>query len=557
MPPELDRLADDYWDYRLSQQPTYGLLLGEHRYDTEMEQLSEAAEQARNARLQEFADAAAAVDPAGLSADDRVTRGVLAFEAAADAARGRHPALEVAVNPAMGFHVMLFTMVPHFPLTEPAHAENVLVKLSKLGDTFDQWIDRLRAGVAAGRTPPALHCRMVVEQIDEYLATPVDADDPMMQIKPPFSGTEADEWRGRLRRVVGDVIRPAYARLRDAVAAEVAPAGRPEDRVGVCWLEGGEDWYADAIDYFVTLPRPAAEIHQIGLDTVAALEDEYRTLGPEVLGTADVGEIYRRLRDDPDLHHTAGADLVAHSERAMAKARAAMGGWFDRLPEADCLVMETHSGPTAFYQRPAVDGSRPGIFFINTKDPSRWGTFEVEAMAYHEGIPGHHLQLAIAGELPGVPAFRRHAMISAYAEGWGLYTERLADEMGLYTTGLDRMGMLAADSMRACRLVVDTGMHALGWSRRRAIDYMLAHSPMTEGTVSAEVDRYIGMPAQALAYMMGRREIVRMRRDAEAALGDRFDIKGFHDTVLGSGLVPLGLLEDLVQAWVAGVQAAA
>ncbi len=549
MPPELDRLADEYWDYRLSQQPTYALMLGEHRYDTEVEQFDLASEQARVARLREFAAAAEAIDPAGLTPDELVTRGVLMFEAGADAERQRHRGLELAVNPAVGYHVMLATMVPFLPLTEAQHAEDALVKLSKLGDTFDQWIERLRDGVAAKHTPPALHCRMVAGQLDDYLATPIDDSDPMMKLQPPFEGDAAAEWRARLHDLVRDVVRPAHARLRQVLVDEVEPAGRPDDRVGVGWLDGGDALYRDAIRYYVTLDRDPGDIHQIGLDTVAALEDEYRAMGAEVLGTSDVDEIYRRLRDDPALHHTDGADLVAHSERAMAKAKAEMGSWFGRLPEADCVVMETKSGPTAFYQRPAVDGSRPGMFFINTEDPARWGTFEVEAMAYHEGIPGHHLQLAIAGEVPDVPAFRRHAFISAYAEGWGLYTERLADEMGLYSTGLDRMGMLAADSMRACRLVVDTGLHALGWSRQQAIDYMLDHSPMTSGTVTAEVDRYIGMPGQALAYMMGRREIVRMRREAEEALGDRFDIKGFHDTVLGSGLVPLGVLDDLVQAW--------
>ncbi len=555
MRPKLDRLAEEYWDYRLSQQPTQALLLGEHRYDTEMEHLDAAAELARIARLRAFATAAEAVDPAGLSLDERVTRGVLMFEAGADADREQHRTAELAVNPAVGYHVILATMVPFFPLTDPQHAEDVLVKLGKLGTAFDQWIERLRAGVAAKRTPPARHCRMVVAQLDEYLASPIDEADPMMQLRPPLEGAAADEWRSRLHDVVRDVVRPAHARVRQVLVDEVEPAGRPDGRVGLCWIDGGDAAYRDAIRYFVTLDRDPPEIHQIGLDTVSALEDEYRVMGPEVLGTSDVDEIYRRLRGDPDLHHRDGAALVEHSERAMAKAKAEMGNWFGRLPAADCTVMETDSGPTAFYQRPAVDGSRPGMFFINTEDPSRWGTFEVEAMAYHEGIPGHHLQLAIAGETPGVPSFRRHASISAYAEGWGLYTERLADEMGLYSSGLDRLGMLAADSMRACRLVVDTGLHALGWSRRQAIDYMLAHSPMTEGTVTAEVDRYIGMAGQALSYMLGRQEIVRMRREAEAALGDRFDIKGFHDTVLGSGLVPLGVLDELVRAWVASVPA--
>jgi uncharacterized protein (DUF885 family) len=228
-----------------------------------------------------------------------------------------------------------------------------------------------------------------------------------------------------------------------------------------------------------------------------------------------------------------------------------MGDWFGRLPQADCQVMETPSGAQAFYFPPAEDGSRPGIFFMNTADPTSWGTFEVEATAFHEGIPGHHLQLAIATELGDeIPAFRRRSHIAAYGEGWALYTERLADEMGLYGSQLDRMGMLAADSMRACRLVVDTGIHALGWSRQEAIDYMASNSPLTLHTITEEVDRYIASsPGQALSYMIGRLEIQKIRAAAEAAMGERFDIKGFHDTVLCSGPLPLRTLARLVSEW--------
>jgi uncharacterized protein (DUF885 family) len=291
------------------------------------------------------------------------------------------------------------------------------------------------------------------------------------------------------------------------------------------------------------------EIHEIGHQQIAKLAGGYRDLGREVLGTEDLDEIFTRLRDDPALHFDNGPDVVAASEKAMAKAKAEMGAWFGRLPVADCIVAETPTGPTAFYYPPAIDGSRPGTFFVNTADPSRWGRFEIEAMAYHEGIPGHHLQLAISQELDDVPMFRKHASITAYAEGWGLYTERLADEMGLYGGPLERIGMLSADSMRAGRLVVDTGIHALGWSRHEAVAYLADNSPMSMATIEGEVDRYIGMPGQALAYMIGRLEIMRLRGEAQRSLGSRFDIKGFHDVVLGSGLVPLETLGRMIHEW--------
>ena len=228
-----------------------------------------------------------------------------------------------------------------------------------------------------------------------------------------------------------------------------------------------------------------------------------------------------------------------------------MGEWFGVLPKAGCDVEETLSGAVAFYFPPAPDGSRGGVFFMNTSDPTAWARFDVESTVYHEGIPGHHLQLAIASELSGIPEFRKYTWVTAYGEGWGLYAERLADEMGLYSTPLDRIGMLSNDSLRACRLVVDTGIHALGWGREDAIAFMVQNSPIREAHARAEVDRYIASPGQALAYMIGRLEIQRIRAEAEAALGDRFDIAAFHDAVLTSGCMPLAMLDRVVRDWVA------
>ena len=317
---------------------------------------------------------------------------------------------------------------------------------------------------------------------------------PLLDVQVPsdFDAQAAAAWKSRLAEAVAKEIRPAMRRQRDAIRDEVAPRARPDDRAGVMWLPDGEVLYSRAIHRYTTLPMQAGEIHEVGRQQIARLGDEYRILGAEVLGTSDLSAIYRALREDPDLHHTNGAEVVTASETAMATARAAMGDWFGRLPQTDCIVQETKSGPIAFYFPPALDGSRPGVFFMNTADPTSWGRFEIECTSFHEGIPGHHLQIAIAQELGDqVPSFRQHAYLAAFSEGWGLYTERLADEMGLYSSALARMGMLAADSMRACRLVVDTGMHALGWSRQDAIDYMMENSPMSLHTITEEVDRYL------------------------------------------------------------------
>jgi uncharacterized protein (DUF885 family) len=549
---ELRVLGDEFWEYQLEVQPTQALMLGDHRYDDRFESASRKAEDAHIARLRGFADRAEAIDPGTLSDDEQVSRDVLIFSARMEAATDETRLAELAVNPAIGFHTMLPVLPPNLPIDEPEHADALVKKYEEVGRFVREATERLREGVANDRTPPDLHVSMVIDQLDALLATSLN-DDPMLNVRIPeaFDDAATSAWKDRLKDAIDGHVRPAFAEQRAVLEHEVGPVARSMDHPGLVSLPDGEVTYGRLVHQHTTMPMDPREVHQIGLNQVEKLEDEYRALGAEVLDTTDLDQIFSRLRDDPLLHFENGPDIVEASETAMAKAKAEMGNWFGRLPVADCIVQETPSGPTAFYFRPAADGSRPGIFFVNTEDPARWGRYEIEAMAYHEGIPGHHLQLAIAQELEDVPEFRKHAHITAYAEGWGLYTERLADEMGLYGSQLERIGMLSADSMRAGRLVVDTGLHAMGWSRQQAIDYFAQNSPMSIGTITSEVDRYIGMPGQALAYMIGRLEIMRLRDEAKQRLGQDFDIRGFHDVVLGSGLVPLQTLGRMVAAWAA------
>lgn len=530
------------------------LMLGDHRYDDQMEDLSRDREDQTIADLRSFATRATAIDPAGLSLQDRLSREVLMFEAESTADLMETRQAEMDANPAMSVHVMLPTAAAQFPITEPEHAEALVVKYDKLGTAMSQWAERLQQGVESGRTAPRLMAEKVIAQLDAYLASALDTDPLVVAVGPPsgFDPEATSAWRQNLASQVENSIRPGFAELRRVLAEEVLPVARGEDKVGIKWTPGGDDSYQAAIRSYTSVDLEAEEIHQIGLDTIAALEDEYRELGADVFGTSDLGVIYSRMKDDPSLRHETAEEVVAASEAAFAKAKATMADWFGRLPKADCIVSTVTQGPEAFYFPPTLDGSRPGIFFMNVADPTSWPKYGIEATVFHEGIPGHHLQLAIAQELEGIPEFRKHSIVTAYAEGWGLYTERLSDEMGMYGGPMDRLGMLSADSMRATRLVVDTGMHALGWSRQQALDYAIANVPTSEKAVTSEVDRYIGLPGQALAYMIGRKEIVKIRAEAEATLGDRFDIKGFHDTVLGSGALPLPVLAELVKEWAAG-----
>ena len=549
MAEDVNALAQEYFEFLLTAWPTWGHLMGNYEQADRFDDVSRAGEEEERRRRLEFAARAESIPPEALSAQNTITRDMLIFDGRRNAEVLDARLEEFGVDPIFGRQAALPVLMPKLMIPNPDVAEAMISKVHGMAKNFRDMVDRLAEGVERKRTPAAFAIDDTVEQIDRWLAKPI-AEDPLLQTADPMGVVDADAWRARLREAIETDVRPAMAAYRDAIRDRIRPHARDDDHVGLTWLADGADVYDRMIRYHTTLKLTPDQIHEIGLQQIEKLAGEYRELGQEVLGTNDVPEIFRRLRDDPALHHTDGADIVSASKTALAKATAATADWFGIRPKAPCDVEETKTGAIAFYFPPARDGSRGGIFFMNTADPSGWGRYQIEATSYHEGVPGHHLQLAISTELDGVPEFRKRAFIAAYGEGWGLYSERLADEMGLYSTPLDRIGMLEADSMRACRLVVDTGMHALGWSRQKAIDYMTGNSPMAVSQVVPEIDRYAVTPGQALAYMIGRLEIQRMRADAEMSLGSAFDIKGFHDTVLGSGLMPLPVLDRVVREWV-------
>ena len=548
MTEDIRSLAAEYWDFKLRTGPTWAHLIGDYRHAGQFERVSREAEDAEIAEARSFERRALAIDPERLGTQDRITRDLLAFDSGATAGHAETRLIEATVDPVSGPQASLPVTLSRLSVPDDAVAEAMLSKLGGIARMFRDLGARHREGLARGWTPQRFAVDETVRQIDEWLAHAVDQDPILVAVRP---GLSRGGWADRARSIIERDVRPAVAAYRDVLRDEIAPAARLDERPGLAWLPGGDEAYAAAIRLFTTRDRSPEEVHRIGLEQVARLADEYRELGREALGTGDLETILESLRSDPDLHHSDGAEIVAAAEAAMARARAAMPAWFGALPKADCAVEETALGPQGFYFPPAQDGTRGGVFFLNTSDPSVWGRFEIESTAFHEGIPGHHLQGTISSELAGLPDFRRHLWVTIYGEGWGLYSERLADEMGLYATPLDRIGMLSNDSLRACRLVVDTGLHALGWTRQQAIDYMVRNSPMREGHVRAEVDRYICEPGQALAYMLGRLEIQRIRSLAEAALGERFDIREFHDVVLTSGSLLPETLARLVDDWVA------
>jgi uncharacterized protein (DUF885 family) len=543
----IDQLAEDYFTAYLDASPTEAHVLGKYAWADRFEDLTRVEEDRQIAALRGFLAAAEAIEEQDLDEQQRITRDVLASDARARADLLEARMRTFAADPIFGPQTALPLIVGMLSIPTADVAEAMVAKFRAVGQSYVDLAERQREGLSVGRVPPEFAVAATIGQLDDILALPA-ADDPLLHTGSLPADVDAGAWRGRLVEAIEESIRPGMAAYRDVLRDEVLPRARPDDRAGLCWLDGGADMYARALRFFTTTSLSAEEIHQIGLDQVAQLAEEYRALGPEVVGTDVLADIFEAMRTDPALHVTEADQLVDGTRVAIERAWDAMPAWFEVLPKAPCGVQASTTGAKAFYYAPAADGSRGGSVFVNILEPDAWGTFEIESLAFHEGIPGHHLQIAIASELEGLPEFRRHLHNTAYAEGWGLYAERLADEMGLYSGAVDRMGLLSADSLRACRLVVDTGMHALGWSRQQAVDYMVANSPMTEAICRPEVDRYLLHPGQATSYMIGRLEILRVRAEAQQRQGDRFDIRRFHSAVLDNGSLPLGVLDEVVRA---------
>jgi uncharacterized protein (DUF885 family) len=549
-------LAERYFQVTMDASPFDATVYGVRGWDAEVPDLSEAGEAGTDRRLAELERRLAAIDPAGLGPQDRVTLAMLGRGLADRRAElaARWPELTVSATMS-GIQTCVLGLVPKVTLATPAQAADYAERCVKLAGCLDQAGDRLRAGLANGRTPPALGARAAVRQLDAYLASPV-ADDPLL-VPPPPPTMDASRFRQRLAEVVAGSVRPAMARYRDLLAGQVLERARPDDRCGLAHVPGGEAVYLAAVAQHTTTDRDPAELHRLGLDLVAALAEEHRALGSRVLGTADMGQVLHRLREDPALRFATAAEILRSGRDALERATAALPAIVGRVPHAPCRVdemsaYEAEDAVLGYYQPAAADGSHPGVHWLNTSAPETRTRYEYEALAFHESVPGHHLQFALAQELEELPQFRRFGYVTAFSEGWALYTERLADEIGLYSGDLERFGMLSFDSWRACRLVVDTGLHQLGWSRDQAIDYLLANSALTRTNIENEVDRYVAMPGQALAYMVGRLELVRLRELVQARLGGRFDLRAFHDLVLGTGGVPLTVLAGVVDEHLAG-----
>lgn len=475
--------------------------------------------------------------------------------------------LELPFNQMGGAHQGLpaFLIAQH-RVDTPAHAQAYVERLDGLGPHIDQLVAIAEARSKAGNGGPAWMYPLVIDAARNVIrGAPFEpgaesallADFRAKVGRLDIAEGEKARLLAAAERALVTSVGPAYRRLIAAMAQQ-AKRARPTD--GIAGLAQGRDWYAERLRFHTTTAMTPAEVHALGLAEVARIHAEMRALMPKLGVTGELADLFRAVREG-DAHYL--PDTPEGRAEYLRRARAAIDAMAARLPEAfhtlpnaplEVRAVEPFRERTAgkaFYQSPAEDGSRPGVYYANLYDMRAMPTYEIEALAFHEGLPGHHMQRAIQMELTGLPAFRRFGGFTAYSEGWGLYTELLPKEMGFYTDPWQDFGRLKMALWRAVRLVVDTGLHDLGWSREQAIQYHLDNTPSVRAEIEGAVNRYAVMPGQATAYTIGKLEILRLREAARARLGPRFDIRDFHDVVLRSGDVPLDVLGEQVEAWVA------
>ena len=542
-------LADRFWEGVLQRDPITATILGDDRYNDRWPDLGASGRADEEAFLRATMAEAREIPSEGLSPEQVITRDLLVLIAENRLEAQAQKQYQLAVDHMSGPQIWPAEVAQYQAADTPERLDQLLARHAAYPALIEQYISTLAEGVADGRTAAAVPVRRAIEQSERFLAM-APADHPATSMARVDDGDRA--------RVSESVERHVYAglrRLRDYLVEVYEPHARPEP--GLSTTPGGDAAYRLAIRSQTSIEATAEEVHAFGLADLESIEAEKDEIARR-LGLTDRHALRQALADDPANHTDDPDDLVRLAQDQTDRAYAQAPNYFGRLPSANCYVKAVEAyrekdSPPAFYMPPSLDGSRQGQYYINTYQPADRQLHRLAGITFHEATPGHHFQIAIEMELGGLPAFRRLGARMAgvaYSEGWGLYTERLADEMGLYADERERFGMLEAQSFRAARLVVDSGLHAMGWSRQQAIDFMHDRGDVPMVDAEIEVDRYTVWPGQALAYKLGQREIERARAEVTEAMGDRFDLRAFHDEVLGHGSLPLATLRREILGWV-------
>jgi uncharacterized protein (DUF885 family) len=556
----LSALFEDYWQANLEHSPEFASLLGDTRYNDKISDYSVKAQNQWLEREQNYLLKLAAIDTAGFTDQEKVSRELLLRQFALDEEAAGFKEWEMPLDQMGGIHTTYPQLVAQLSFTTVKDYDDWIARLHALPKAFDQTTTNMSIGMEDHRVPPKILLEKALAQVKE-LADQKPEDSPLAMPLKSFPAAikpaEQERIKTEMLDAIGKEVLPAYKRFERFLEVSYVPAGR--EQPGISALPDGAKYYAFLIRRTTTTDLSAEQIHQIGLDEVKRDEAEMAVIAQK-LGFQDLKSFRASLKTNPKLRPASGEALLAAYRGYLTPMQARLPQIFGRLPKAPFEVLPVpeyleKTAASAYYEPGTPDGSRPGRLRINTWNAPTRNLFEVEDTAYHEGLPGHHLQISIAQELEDVPTFRKFEFYTAYAEGWGLYSERLGKDLGLYQDPYSDYGRLEGDIMRAVRLVVDTGVHSQHWTRQQMVDYFHDHSATSETEVQSEVDRYIAWPSQALAYKIGQLKILELRERAKKALGDKFDLRGFHDQVLDAGALPLDVLSDRIDAWIASQQA--
>jgi len=552
----LNDLLHERWEYAMRTSPIYASILGDKRYNDKLDDFSQQAidEDLKQTRI--FLDRFEAIDTTGFPEQEALNKQLMVRDLKMNLEGARFKPWEMPVNQFDGIHIDAPQLVSVLSFDSVKDYEDYISRLKLLSILFDQNITQMRKGMTEGLMPPKILLEKVVTQANGIATTPVDQS-PFAHPFDKFPDAIPEADRKRLREAglaaIKDSVLPAYVKFTAFVRDEYAPKGRSEP--GAWSLPDGDAWYAFRVRESTTTNLSPEEIHQLGLQQVADVESRMIAVVNQ-LGYKDMKSFKTAVDANPKLHAQSREEILDLYRKYEDQMYARLPQLFGRLPKAKLEVMPVEEfrekeASDASYMDGAADGSRPGHIMVNTGDFAKRTLLDIETTAYHEGVPGHHMQISIAQELPELPMFRQHEDYTAYVEGWALYSERLGKEIGFYQDPYSYYGHLQDDMLRAIRLVVDTGFHYKHWTRQQVVDYFHAHSAIDEVTVQSETDRYMGWPAQALGYKIGQLEILKLRQYAKDQLGGKFDIRAFHDEVLSGGALPMDVLSTRIHQWTA------
>ncbi len=553
---QLAKLFDSFWQDELKHSPELATSVGDKRYNDQWSDYTGAAANAWLGREREILNKLAAVDTTGLSTQEKLSVDLMIRSLVDDQEGARFKEWQFPVNQFNGPHTGLPQTIAIMPFEDGKDYDNYIARMNSIPQVFAQVQESMSLGADSKRTPPRFVMEQVVKQVQALTGTKPE-ESPFLAPLRHFPGSVSASEQKRITKEATDAftqqVQPSYVRFGKFLNAQYLPACRAEP--GVSAMTDGEAYYAFRVRQSTTLKKTPEEIHQIGLAEVARDEAEMLQIAKK-LGFGDLKSFNASIKTNPKLHATSPEQLIGVYKGYIAGMQAKLPQLFGVLPKAPLEIARVPDymaaqQSQAYYEQGTPDGKRPGRVSVNTYNFAQRGLENAEAVAYHEGVPGHHLQISVAQELTGLPEFRKENYYTAYTEGWGLYSERLGKDIGFYQDPYSDYGRLEADIWRAIRLVVDTGVHSKHWTRQQMVDYFHEHSSIDETNIQSETDRYIAWPAQALGYKMGQLKLIELRERARTRLGTKFQLSDYHDLVLDSGALPMDVLEQRVDAWIA------